>query len=296
MDKVGKDNDVQNVEQLAEEGKAEECNNNECKSASKPEQLQDDERAAEECSDHTKKGEMASPEVHCVVVEHSGIKKKIKNLEQRVVALEASLSAALGGIPHILAELRAIKKHVSGHSGAKAADGIPPNNIAEACKGAGSPAKSAPHSAAPTDSGRETSVKDPVYVDTETPTESGDYTDEGSPCLKRNRIATRVHSNPRLRAKPFEGRIIMTSKSPSKGGVVTVGPPGGGQSREIRYRNPPGHVHETDFGPTPAPKVKLPALKPSKHSVSASHISVSHKWISVCVCLQFVTPGPLKIC
>ena len=78
MDEVGKDDDLQNVQQLAEEGKAEECNNNECKSASKPEQLQDDERTAEECRDDTRKGEMASPEVQCVVVEHSDIKKKKK--------------------------------------------------------------------------------------------------------------------------------------------------------------------------------------------------------------------------
>ena len=53
---------------------------------------------------------MASPEGQCIVVKHSDIKKKLKNLEQRVVPLEASLSAALEGKPHILAKLRVIKK------------------------------------------------------------------------------------------------------------------------------------------------------------------------------------------
>lgn len=61
----------------------------------------------EECRDETSKGETAKLEGQCVTLEQSYIKKK--NLEQRVVVLEASLSAAIGGIPHILAKLREIK-------------------------------------------------------------------------------------------------------------------------------------------------------------------------------------------
>ena len=108
------------------------------------------------------------------------------------------------------------KKHVGGHSEANAVDDTPLNNMDEGCKRARSPAKYAPHSATPADSGRGTTLKDPIYVDTSTPTESGDYTDEGSPCLKRSIITTRVHSNPLLRAKPFIDSILVSSKFPEK--------------------------------------------------------------------------------
>ena len=162
-----------------------------------------------------------------------------------------------------------LKKHVSGHSGAHTADGMRMNNLKQGCKGAGSPSKSVPHSASPTDSGRGTSLKYPVYVDTSTPTESGDHTDDGSPCPQRSRIATRVHTNPRLRVKLFHDRLLVSRTSLRKGHVVTFGPLGGGQFREQRYRNPPGHYPEADFGSMLAPKYNLPALQPKKNSVSA---------------------------
>ena len=58
--------------------------------------------------------------------------KKIKNLEQRVVALQASLLAT---IPRKLAELREIKKHASGYSGAHTANDMRMNNLEQGCEG-----------------------------------------------------------------------------------------------------------------------------------------------------------------
>ena len=61
-------------------------------------------------------------EEQCAILPRPDVNKNIQILEQRVSGLKACMVGALGGIPHILSEIRDIKQLVVGDAGVQTGD------------------------------------------------------------------------------------------------------------------------------------------------------------------------------
>ena len=219
------------------------------------------------------------------------VEKLLRRLEERVAAMETSMQNAVGGISNILSFMHDIKSafpaeaapktdgamHASPLAGVEPGTSNPPSmhlhgRIGTTARGkavagsrTGSVRESPPHTNVP----RGTSSSNPVVV----------QEDESSRSAEHERVsdldigiqggpASRVHSNPRMRPVPFQGKFGVSPASTSKDQAPS-GPAGTPTSRKTKYRDPPGYDNVEDFGRSSDTEIHLPVLRPKNNSVSA---------------------------
>lgn len=233
------------------------------------------------------------------------VEKLLRRLEERVAAVETSLQNAVGGISNILNFMHELKRAFPAEAAPKtdgAMHGMPnvgvelgtsnrpsmhvhgrtgttPRGKAVTESHTGSVRESAPHE----NVARGTSSSNPVVV----------HEDESSKSAEHERLsdralgvpggpASRVHSNPRMRPVPFQGKLGVSPASTSKD-AATCGPAGTPTSRMTKYKDPPGYDDVEDFGRTSETEIQLPVLRPKNNSVSAQKPVACNILFSCCI-------------
>lgn len=211
-------------------------------------------------------------------------------LEQRVAAVESSITRVLGGISRILTVISDMKIRVDGETVVETQDATkanPPGEVDAANSrppvkqlhadadaagvGSGTAAarsKSNPHPRPQTVPHRGASPRHPLVLHDDASSRSTENTvaDVRTP----NRPVgpgTRVHNNPRRRSLPYECRLAVGRSESLKGKAVPI-PDAESPSIMPMYKDPPGYETLADFGTASDPPYKLPALQPKKKPVS----------------------------
>ena len=203
--------------------------------------------------------------------------------------METSLQNAVGGISNILSFMHEIKRTLPAEAtpktdGAVTAMALAGNDIglsnppsmhvhgrigatarAKAVTGShtGSVRESPQHTNVP----RGTSSSNPVLVQEDESSRSAEHEKVSDRALGvQGGPACRVHSNPRMRPIPFQGKLGVSPASTSKDQVPS-GPAGTPTSRMTKYRDPPGYDNVEDFGKSSDTEIQLPVLRPKNNSV-----------------------------
>lgn len=243
--------------------------------------------------------------------EHEGTAGSLLNFskllcafQDRVEAVDTSLTAAVGEIARILADVAEAKlvfaessvPHKPVNADAPTARVLqlgqrssPQQKTSQqmenvrddkTCLGAPSKINKNP---SPNAAGRRGGTfSDPVEVQDDACSHSANSKD-GGPHASRQRLSVgrRVHHNPRQRVVPCATRngVFM----PTKSGVDTIlHPAADTRSHDTNYKDPPGYEEGADFGRTADPTYTGPPLQPRTNSVSAANerftfASVRHK-------------------
>lgn len=221
------------------------------------------------------------------------VEKLLGNLEDRVAAVEVALGSAMGGISNILTFMSDIKRQLAKDAGVQSGGDVE-GVILEACKeGASAPSQISPqqtHLGIDTVAGgnnlggsQTISTKQSLPQTPMAPGASLDdplvvCDDTSSQSVGRKRVgvrtrdahdspAKRVHTNPRIRTLPVEGRLGVQDANFPKGKVAACLSEGH-TARAKKHKDPPGQDDATDFGYTSDSELRLPALGPKSHSVS----------------------------
>lgn len=219
------------------------------------------------------------------------VEKLLRSFEERVAAMETSMQHVVGGISNILSFMHDIKRAFPAEAATKndgAMHAVPlvgvelgtsnphsmlphgrkgtmPRAKAVAGSRTGSVRESPPHTNVP----RGTSSSNPVVVQEDESSRSAEHEKVSDLALGvQGGPASRVHSNPRMRPIPFQGKFGVSPASTSKDQAPS-GPAGTPTSRKTKYRDPPGYDNVEDFGRSSSTEIQLPVLRPKNNSVSA---------------------------
>ena len=219
------------------------------------------------------------------------VEKLLRRLEERVAALETSLENAVGGISSILSCMHDIKRALPAEAAPKTDGGMHTMPLVGVDPGTSNPPSmhvhgrigTTPRGKAVTGSHtgsvrgsppqmnvpRGTSSSNPVLVQEDESSRSAEHEKHSDRALcVQSGPAIRVHSNPRMRPIPFQGKLGVSPASTSKDQAPS-GPAGTPTSRMTKYRDPPGYENVEDFGRSSSTEIQLPVLRPKNNSVSA---------------------------
>jgi hypothetical protein len=224
-----------------------------------------------------------------LTTERPDVEKLLRRLEERVAAVETSLQSAVGGISSILSFMGDIKRAFPAEVAPKTYGAMhamplgrvelgtsnPPSMQVNVGTGTtprgkavtGSHTGSVRESPANTNVKRGTSSSNPVVVQEDESSRSAEHVQASDRTLGvQGGPASRVHSNPRMRPIPFQGKLGVSPASTSKDQAAS-GPAGTPTSRKTKYKDPPGYDDLEDFGRSSETEVVLPVLRPKNNSV-----------------------------
>lgn len=211
-------------------------------------------------------------------------------LQERVEAVDASLTAAVGEVARIMADLADAKLVFAEGCGApnlvnkkshtqrnvqlgecssprqKTSQHMHDMRDGRTCLGSASKSSKNP----PTEVAdpRGATLSDPLEVQEDASSHSADTNSGGPPaCSKRACVAKRVHHNPRQRVVPCATRLGVSRPLRSTVDAI-LHPASDTRSQDANYQDPPGYDGVADFGRTSDLQYTGPPLQPRKNSVS----------------------------
>lgn len=219
--------------------------------------------------------------------------KTLRTLEERVAAVETTLGNAMGGITNILSFMEDIKRHFPSEAAPKTGGDVStkpvigvghgtstppqwyvhgrPENTHEKNALTSSHTSSAKETPPDTDVPRGTCSRKPLVLPEDDSSGSAENDKVAvRVCPSRTGPASRVHSNPRMRPVPHQGKVAVSGPSSSREHVVP-GPSGTPTSRMKTHKDPPQWDNVEDYGRTSETQIELPVLRPKNNTVIASH-------------------------